>query len=134
MALVAAGDANAALPAATVLLSRATGSGVDLMLIEAKSKEISGQPLSRICFSAVLMPHAVSCQDEEGRYLQKIQLQRMSCSRTISLRCPSARRLMRSQLSARTMNVILTIYKMKEKVVMISTVMPRLVEKHSATS
>ena len=133
MGLVAAGDANAALPAATLLLSRATGSDVELMLIEKKSKEISGQPLVRICFLAVPMPHAVLCQDKEGRYLQKIQLQRMSCSGIIALRCPSVRRLRRSRLSARTMNVILKICKMKKKVAMISKVVPRLIERHSAT-
>ena len=45
------------------------------MLIEAKSKEIGGWPLSRIYFSAVPMPHTMSCEDEEGRYIQKIQEQ-----------------------------------------------------------
>ena len=132
MALVAAGDANAALPAVILLLSRVTGSGAELLLIEAKLKEIGGLPLSRIYFSAVLMPHAVLCQDKEGRYLQKIQSQRMSCSGTIALRCPSGRRLRRSQFSARMMNVILKICKMKKKAAMISKVTPRLVERHPA--
>ena len=75
MALVVAGGANAALPTVTVLLLRVTGSGAELLLIEAKSKEIGGLPLSRIYFSAVPMPHVVSCEDEEGRYIQKIQEQ-----------------------------------------------------------
>ena len=44
------------------------------------------------------------------------------------------RRLRRSRLSAGTMSVILKIYKMKKKVAMISEVMSRLVERHSATN
>ena len=115
MALVTAGDANATLPAVTLLLSRATGSGVELMLIEAKPKEISGQPLSRIYSSAVPIPHTVSFQDVEGRYLQKIKSQRMSCSGIIALRCSLTSRLGRSRLSARTMNVIFKTYKMKKE-------------------
>ena len=47
----------------------------ELMLIEAKSKEIGGWSLSRIYSSDVTMPHAVSCEDKEGGYLRKIQEQ-----------------------------------------------------------
>ena len=48
------------------------GSDVELVLIEVKSSEIGNLPLSRIYFLAVRIPHAVSCQGEEGRYLQKM--------------------------------------------------------------
>jgi hypothetical protein len=52
------------LPAVTCLLSRATDSGVEPILIERILSESGARPLSKY-FLAVPISHAVSCKDEE---------------------------------------------------------------------
>ena len=82
------------------------------------------------------MPHAMSCEDEEGRYLQKIEEQitenEMFCANYFAL--PISEEAEEGPVVRGNDVCGIKIYKMKKKVAMISEVMPRLVERYSATN